>query len=261
MKRFILLLRQLASEFDAFGDSAEGRAVFAELEAIRLPLKLRALETVPRTVTAGTFLKAASRVLLERDPGAPVPRCRVSWPTLDAAARTRLANLLSRAVTKRFAEIKRQPGRFDEPGARYVIRAFVRLRPEGACPARTEWSAYSEPFVIAPWYEGAALPRCRWRCPDVTDRNLLRSLKPNVAFELPPALQNLLPGSPEDLLEGKRSGGGSFAARLDLQLQHADHHDLRLHRAEHLPVALRHDLPVDAVHQDLHPLPEAEVRA
>ena len=43
MKRFILLLRQLASEFDAFGDTAEGRAVFAELETIRLPLKLRGL--------------------------------------------------------------------------------------------------------------------------------------------------------------------------------------------------------------------------
>jgi hypothetical protein len=46
--------------------------------------------------------------------------------------------------------------------------------------------------------------------PDVTDRNLLRSLKPNVAFELPPALQNLLLGNPKDLLEGKPTGGGSF---------------------------------------------------
>jgi len=210
MKRFILLLRQLASEFDAFGDAAEGRAIFAELETIRLPLKLRGLETVPRTVTAGTFLKAASRVLLEHDPEAPRPEMPVSWPTLDAAARTRLANLLSRAVTKRFADIKRQPGRFDEPGARYVIRAFVRLRPEGACPARTEWSAYSEPFVIAPWYEGSGAPPVQIALPDVTDRNLLRSLKPNVAFELPPALQNLLLGSPKDLLEGKPSGGGSF---------------------------------------------------
>ena len=118
--------------------------------------------------------------------------------------------MLSRAVTKRFADIKQKPGRFDEPGARYVIRAFVRLRPEGACPARTEWSAYSEPFVIAPWYEGGGAPPVQIALPDVTDRNLLRSLKPNVAFELPPALQNLLLGNPKDLLEGKPSGGGSF---------------------------------------------------
>ena len=210
MKRFILLLRQLASEFDAFGDGAEARAIFAELETIRLPLMRRGLETVPRTVTAGTFLRAASRVLLERDPAAQSPEMPMSWPALDAAARTRLANVLSRAVTKRFADIKQKPGRFDEPGARYVIRAFVRLRPEGACPARSEWSAYSEPFVIAPWYEGSGAPPVQISLPDVTDRNLLRSLKPNVAFELPPALQNLLLGNPKDLLEGKPTGGGSF---------------------------------------------------
>jgi hypothetical protein len=210
MRRFILLLRQLGSEFDAFGDSAEGQAVFAELETIRLPLKLRGLETVPRTVTAGSFLKSANRVLLEHDEGAPRPEMPMSWPSLDAAARTRLGNVLSRAVAKRFAETKRQPGRFDEPGARYVIRAFVRLRPEGTCPARTEWSAYTEPFVIAPWYEGSGAPPVQIALPDVTDRNLLRSLKPNVAFELPPALQNLLLGSPKDLLEGKPKGGGQF---------------------------------------------------
>ena len=136
MKRFILLLRQLASEFDAFGDTAEGRAVFTELETIRLPLMLRGVETVPGTVTAGTFLRSASRVLLEHDLDADRPEMPVSWPALDGAARTRLANVLSRAVAKRFADTKRQPGRFDEPGARYVIRAFVRLRPEGTCPGR-----------------------------------------------------------------------------------------------------------------------------
>jgi hypothetical protein len=208
MKRFILLLRQLTSEFDAFGETTEGHAVFTELETIRLPLILRSFETVPRTVAAGSFLKLASRVLLERDPTATRPEMPVSWPALDTAARTRLGNALSRAVAKRFADNKRQPGRFDEPGARYVIRAFVRLRPEGACPAHTEWSAYSEPFVIAPWYEGAGAPPVQIALPDVTDRNLLRSLKPNVAFEVPPPLQNLLSGNPKDMLEGKGSTGG-----------------------------------------------------
>jgi hypothetical protein len=210
MKRFVLLLRQLAGEFDAFGDTAEGRAVFAELETIRLPLILRAFETVPRTVAAGSFLRQASRVLLERDPAASRPEMPASWPALDAAARTRLANALSQAVARRFADTKRQPGRFDEPAAQYVIRAFVRLRPDGVCPARTEWSAYTEPFVIAPWYEGAGAPPVQIALPDITDRNLLRSLKPNVAFELPPALQNLLSGNPKDLLEGKKSPDPGF---------------------------------------------------
>ena len=34
MHRFVLLLRQLASEFDAFGDGAQGQALFAQLETI-----------------------------------------------------------------------------------------------------------------------------------------------------------------------------------------------------------------------------------
>ena len=208
MKRFIRLLRQLASEFDAFGDGAESRSVFAELEAIRLPLVLRPGETVHRTVSAGGFLELASRVLLERDPSAPLPEMPLSWPALDAAARQRLGTALSRAVARRFMEIKRQPGRFDEPGAQYVVRAFVRLKPHGTCPAQTAWSAYSEPFVIAPWYEGAGAPPVQVSLPDVTDRNLLKSLKPNVAFVVPPPLQGLLSGNPKDMLEGKGSTGG-----------------------------------------------------
>ena len=111
-------------------------------------------------------------------------------------------------MAKRFAEVKRQPGRFDEPGAQYVIRAFVRLKADAVCPARTEWSAYSEPFVIAPWYEGAGAAPVQVALPDVTDRALLKSLKPNVAFVVPPALQNLLAGNPKDMLEGKGSPSG-----------------------------------------------------
>ena len=205
MKRFILLLRQLAGEFDAFGDSAEGRAVLTELETIRLPLKLRPFEA-PQTVAAGTFLARASRVLLEHDPAASRPEMPMSWPALDSAARTRLANVLSRALVKRFADVKSQPGRFDEPGAQYVLRAFVRLKGEGSCPAHTEWSAYTEPFVIAPWYEGAGAPPVQIALPDV-NRDLLRTLKPNVAFVVPPSLQNLLSGNPKDMLEGKGSTG------------------------------------------------------
>ena len=210
MRRFILLLRQLAGEFDAFGDTAEGRAVFAELQAIRLPLVRRQFESTPRTVAAGSFLQTARRVLLERDPAATAPEMPVSWPALDASARARLQSALSRAVAKRFADMKRQPGRFDEPNAQYVIRAFVRLKADGACPPRTEWTAYSEPFVIAPWYEGDGAPPVQVALPDVTDRAQLRALKPNVAFVVPPPLQNLLSGNPKDMLEGKGSTGGDL---------------------------------------------------
>ena len=49
--------------------------------------------------------------------------------------------------------------------------------------------------------------------PDATDRNLLKSLKPNVAFVVPPALNNLLAGSADDLAKGK----GEASSTPDLQ--------------------------------------------
>ncbi len=203
----ILLLRQIAIEFDAFGESAQSRTLFSELEKISLPLVPRQGESAPRTVTAGSFLRQASRVLLERDPEAPEIEMPASWPALDQTARTRLGQALFSAMTAGFYAIKGAPGRFDEPGARYVLRAFVRLKPEDGCPAKTVWSDYGEPFVIAPWYEGSGAPPVQVALPDATDRDLLKALKPNVAFVVPASLQNLLGGDPKELADGKGSTG------------------------------------------------------
>jgi hypothetical protein len=212
MRRFILLLRQLASEFDAFGESPAGRAVFAELEAIRLPLVPREGERTPRTVASGSFLRLASRVLLERDPHVQAPEMPNSWPALGDAARRRLAAALATGLADRFVRMRGRPGRFDDSGAEYVLRAFVRIRAEGGCPARTEWSAYSEAFIIAPWYEGSGAAPVQVALPDATDREFLKSLRPNVAFVVPPSLQNLLSGTPKDMLQGKFVTGGPALA-------------------------------------------------
>ena len=118
------MLRQLAIEFDAFGDSAASRAVFAELETIALPLVLQPGETIPQAVTAGTFLRVCVALLLERrrldqqeisayrDAGIPMllvddptqtpaswpaPEMPASWPARDAAAAGRLIAALSAA--------------------------------------------------------------------------------------------------------------------------------------------------------------------
>ena len=202
--RFLQLLRQVAIEFDAFGTSASGRALLAELGGIRLEHALGEHEATRRTVRASDFLSEATRVLLEGEAGTVEMPER--WPGLSTSAASSLARAMSGAMRDRFRSVKGRPGRFDEPDAQYVMRAFVRLKPEGTCPAKTVWSDYTEPFVIAPWYETSGHP-VQVALPDLSDRELLRSLKPNVAFTLPPALQNLLSGDPKDLMEGK--GGGS----------------------------------------------------
>jgi hypothetical protein len=206
-QRFLLLLRQIAVEFGAF-DGGDSQPLFDTLEQIPLTYALQYGETTVRTTTAGSFLKQAAAMLDEGSAGDTL-EMPATWPALDATGYARLAGVLSSAMQARFVAVKGRPGRFDEPDARYVLRAFIRLKPEGVCPCKTLWSDYSEPFVIAPWYEGGGTPT-QVALPDITDRKLLKALKPNVSFLLPPALQNLLAGNPKDMLDGK-PGSGSFS--------------------------------------------------
>lgn len=195
--RFLQLLRQVAVEFDAFGTSAASRALFAELATIPLSYKLRENETTVRTVDAASFLKNAVGVLFDEEAGTvEMPE---SWPALSADARARLLRAMSGAMLERFRSVKGRPGRYDETDAQYLLRAFVRLKPEGKCPAKTIWSTPSERFVIAPWYESGGNPVQIAMPPP----SLFKSIKPNVSFVLPPQLQGLLMGSPEDLMKGK----------------------------------------------------------
>ncbi len=201
MKRFILMLRQLANEFGVFDEGADS-TVMNELKAIRLPLMLRQGEVLQRTITADVFLSNAVSLLLKGE-AAPATEMPLYWPALDSSAAQRLTGALHQAMSKRFAAISAKPGRFDERGATYAVRAFVRLKPDCDCPPRTLWSRYSEPFVIAPWYEGSGAAPAQIPLPDATDPAMLKKLKPNVAFIVPPALQGLFKLSPKDMLAGK----------------------------------------------------------
>jgi hypothetical protein len=201
--RFLLLLRQVAVEFDAFGDSPESLAVREQLAGIELRYRRDEDEAERRTVSAADFLEEATRVLM--DAGSGSVELPEEWPALDVGRREALARALHGAMLARFRTVSGRPGRYDDPDARYVLRTFVRLKPEAGCLGPTIWSEYTEPFVIAPWYESAGDP-VQIALPDLGDRDLLRRMRPNVAFTLPPALQALLSGNPKELMEGKSSG-------------------------------------------------------
>lgn len=207
MRRFVMLLRQLALEFGAFDASPESAALAGVLRDIRLPLVRRQGDNATRSVPAFDFLKVATRRLLSNEVVTGVHEMPERWPALDGPMRSRLAAALHATLAPRFAALKGKAGRFDEPGARYTLRAFVRVAGEGGCPDRLLWSAPSEPFVIAAWYEGAGAPPVQIALPDPSDRELLKSLKPNVAFTVPPSIANLLNGPVKDLMEGKGSTG------------------------------------------------------
>ena len=199
----VRMLQQLAIEFDAFGSSNASRALFAELESIALPLVVRPNEAPRSAVSAGAFLKRCVPILLERETADDAPEMPESWPARDAAATARLAQLLSSALAERFKAVQSNAGRFDRANARYQLRAFVRIKPECGCPARTEWSAYTPPFTIAPWYETAGAPAVQVPLPDPSDRGLLKSLKPGVSFVVPAALNNLFSQDAKKLAAGE----------------------------------------------------------
>ncbi len=204
MKRLLLLLRQLAVEFDAFGDSAEADDLMRVLNGIGLPLADASGRLIPGSRPAGDFLAAAADILLDGESVSLAPTMPAGWPALDTATCESLARALSACLKLRFDAVSGVAGRFDDPEARYVLRAFLRLKPEGNCPARTVWGDDSPAFVIAPWYEGSGAAPVQIALPDPGDKDMLKKLKPNVAFTVPASMQNLLSGDPLDLMAGKK---------------------------------------------------------
>lgn len=207
---FLLLLRQLRMEFDAFGDSAAAKALYGQLQGIEVEYGVRRRRRAP----AGLFLKHATRVLIDGEEG----RVRMPhrWGAVSAARADAIFEAVLSGLDQQFAQLGLGRGRFDAPGRgdqepRYVVRAFIRLKPDHAgCPARLLWSPYSEPFTIAPWYESAGQPPQLVPMPDLFDRGLLKKMKPGVAFALPPKLAKLLQGKPEDLMKGDGDGGNGL---------------------------------------------------
>jgi len=68
----------------------------------------------------------------------------------------------------------------------------VRLRRCAQCPPELVWSGASEPFRIVPWYEAGG-PPVQVQLPEAKLSELAK-LKPNVAFQVPASVQNLLGG-------------------------------------------------------------------
>lgn len=212
LERFILTLRQLRYEFDAFGEgTSEGDAVFAELNRITL--------SAESEMPLGEFLKRAADILVELDgreqaakgeavPSLTMPR---SWPSVSAAQETRFVNLIFEVLKKRLESLAAGEGRFDDPRGRYRLRAFVRVKRRDGCPPVVWWSEYSEPFTIAPWYESGDARPVQIQLPDAAEAGFLDKVKPNVAFVVPESLQNLLNrNKPDSFLKGEAEapGGG-----------------------------------------------------
>jgi hypothetical protein len=216
------MLRQVALEYDAFGQSAQARAFYAELNRILLPIRPAGRPTwhAEDMRRAGELLRQQHEVLVRHDrapqripgeswPEWPAVQMPQNWPAVSATVTTALVSAAKNVLDKRLAQVPQGSGRFDDRDAQYRIRVFVRLRSEEGCPPKIVWSDYSEPFTIAPWYESGGVPPVPIPLPDPT-RDFLASLKPNVSFVVPGPLADFLnKNDPKKIMLGQGSAGSA----------------------------------------------------
>ena len=206
--RFILLVRQLAQEFGLLrpANPDTGRQLVNTLNRLTVTL------VDGRTRPAGDYLADAARLYFDQPkPNLTLSRPR-SWPEVSASVAAEILQILQQtAAETELAVFGSQSGggRYDDPTARYVLRAFIRVKQPGGCPPKIVWSPYSEEFSIAPWYESGPAGPVAIALPDLTPE-FLKQAKPNVAFTVPAKLANVLNQDPKKFLEGNAGQGSSF---------------------------------------------------
>jgi len=202
-EQFVAFIRQLAFEFDLNGRGAALLPLFDEV-AIGWQ-RSDGLRTVRDTSGARAFVAACARVAT--DDGAPPVAMPDDFGPVPDGWTARFADAALDVLAARAADARTLVGRFDDAASVYAIRAFIRVRGEPGCPPRLVWSAMTPRYRVAPWFASTGAPQARITLP-AFDRASLAAMKPNVAFDVPPALQNLLMrNKPEDLLKAPKDGG------------------------------------------------------
>ena len=127
------------------------------------------------------------------------------WPVISSTQAATILGLASAVLRVQVATLTRQEGRYDDLRRRYRLRAFARVKRSDGCPPLLVWSDYSDPFTIAAWYDPSTAPPVQITLPDFDS---LRKLKPNVAFNMPESLFNLLETDLKGLTDGNKPPPG-----------------------------------------------------
>jgi hypothetical protein len=206
MLTFGLLLQQLTVECDAFGGSSAAAQLLGLFAQIALPTAKDADGNVTASVTAAEFLPKAAAILAAGEDNPAGLVMPIEWPAVDDTLGAQLTQAALACLSARFAQVKPGVGKFDGLTRQYAVRAFIRVQDDAACPPRLVWSNWSAPFRILPWWDGDG-PPAQVALPDITDRAVLKSMKPGVAFQVPPNLFDLMRGDPKKLRDGTPDGG------------------------------------------------------
>lgn len=207
------LLKYLAFEVGAFApdDPAD------ELKNLFAGIPITCFQSDPRTglqlSDLWTYLQFARDVLLgeteEERTGIPDGvRLPEAWPVIDTFLEGEIVAAISTCMKRRWARYASAEGRFQGRDSRYVISAFMRVRlTDGAEPV-TVWSSATEPFRIKPWHAASPVPPVVVPLPEL-DQDSMKRMKPSVAFQVPPSIQNFMEGIKlKSVMDGKKPKPG-----------------------------------------------------
>lgn len=175
-----------------FGDQPAGKALRDVLNEL----------TLSNNTRAGDFLEGAFNAMAN---GQSVPTL-ATWPAISDALAARIFAAVRAALAERTAAVTPRIGRFEDPRALYRARFFVRVQHDPHCAAELIWSELTERFRIAAWWEDDG-PPVRILLPELGD---LKKLKPNVAFQMPASLFDMLKANdPAEVMKGNGKSGGA----------------------------------------------------
>ena len=184
-------LNYLAQEAGAFTGEAYAAPLASVLRSIGL--------TGADADNLFDFFALAYAILIERrDPrvegeesGATAVAMPRRWPRLSEGTFEQLVSAVHHAMAARWQRLAPAAARFDDQDSLYQVRCFMRVDPGDGCPPRIVWSPPSPGFTIKPWYESGEAPPVQVELPALTPERM-RDLKPNVAFKVPPEIQQFM---------------------------------------------------------------------
>jgi len=212
LNAFGIFLQQLMVELDAFGNGTAARELLRLLDTLQLPMDRDAFGRITASMPAGQFAKAAAHILIAGEANTSDLRMPLEWPAISASLGQRLTAQALACLSQRHTALAPGRPKYDGDAQLYTVRPFIRVRGHDDCPSRLVWGDISETFRILPWWDGDG-PATKIPLPSPRD---FRKMKPNVAFEVPPSLANLLRGNPADMLKNPPpdDGGGIGIAWL-----------------------------------------------
>jgi hypothetical protein len=263
LRRFLLGLRSLQFAWRVFDGSEAAKEFRAILDGLYVAFRdpvFGFTGYIQRPQSLGSYLDEAAQLFLLTPKPTNYLRVPEVWPYPDKATADRIVAAALALLRARHRTNPPRRRRFADDDTLYRIHAFIRTRHSAECPPVLDWSAPSEPFCHRPLV-GERPDRAHHLA--ARHRRLLQDQAQRLLHPAAQAGQPPQPKQRQEAAGGKRQRFREPVHHVDLLVQYPDHHDLRLHRAEHHPTdpqsrllvaAFREDLPAPAPQEEARPL-------